>query len=66
MIWLYYRVLHFIYCVDPGSYYTFSKYLKKYHRGMKEVVLIIEWFLLIFFAVGVVLGIAYLIGLLIN
>ena len=33
---------------------------------MKEVVLIIEWFLLIFFAVGVVLGIAYLIGLLIN
>ena len=52
-----------MYCVDPGSYYTFAKYLKKYHRGMKEIVLIIEFFLILFLVVGIVLGIAYIVGL---
>ena len=66
IIWLYYRVKYFMYCVDPGSYYTFAKYLKKYHRGMKEIVLIIEFFLIAFLVVGIVLGISYIVGWIIN
>ena len=66
IVWLYYRTAYFMYSAGTNDYYTFSKFLKRYYRGMKEIVLVIEWFLLVFFIAGVVLGIAYLVGLIIK